>query len=60
MNISQRIRRIAGVLAGLAGAMIGLAAFTPAAFARVVGRPECRPERPRASPRPRRRPPLQR
>lgn len=35
MNRIRRIRRIAGVLAGLACAWLGLAAAAPAAFARV-------------------------
>jgi hypothetical protein len=35
MNPIRRLRRIAGVLAGLACAWLGLAAAAPAAFARV-------------------------
>jgi hypothetical protein len=54
MNIIRRIRRIAGVLAGLACAWLGLAAAAPAAFAAMSVPPPSggsagltlRPERP--------------
>jgi len=39
MNRIQHIRRVAGILAGLACAILGLAAGAPAAFAMVVPAP---------------------